>query len=73
MTWEGPGFIYNLYRKENNNEEWELIYMIENPAEGTVEYIDSGLTSGTNYYYSVRITKDGVLLPHSNKFSVMVR
>jgi hypothetical protein len=73
MTWEGPELTYNLYRKENNNEEWELIYTIENPAEGTVEYMDSGLTSGTNYYYSVRITKDGVLLPHSNKFSVMVR
>jgi hypothetical protein len=53
--------------------EWELIETIENPPEGTIEYNDSGLTSGKTYYYSVRIEKDEVLLPHSNKLSVMVR
>lgn len=73
MSWEGPELTYNIYRKERATDEWELIHTIENPPEGAVEYIDSGLTSGTSYYYSVRITKESILLPHSNKFSVMVR
>lgn len=73
MSWEGPDLKYNIYRKEKVLGEWQLIDVIENPLEATIEYNDSGLTSGKTYYYSARIVKSEVLLPHSNKLSVMVR
>ena len=73
MTWEGPDLIYNIYRRENDIDEWVLITSIENPAEGTVQYTDSELTSDKIYYYSLRVTKNGILLPHGNALAVMVR
>ena len=73
MTWEGPNLTYNLYRRENQLDEWAFIHKIENPPEGTVKYIDSELTSNKIYYYSLRIVKDGVLLPHGNMLGIMVR
>ena len=47
--------------------------LIENPPEGNIEYTDLGLTSNKRYYYQVRILKDEVLHPGSNKLSLMVR
>jgi hypothetical protein len=73
ITWEGPNLIYRIYRKQKPLEEWELIDSIENPPEGDIEYNDTGLVSGEKYFYSCRIEKDGVLLPHSNSLSLMVR
>jgi hypothetical protein len=73
MTWEGPNLTYNLYRRENQLDEWAFIHKIENPPEGTVEYIDSELESNKIYYYSLRVTKDDVLLPHGNMLGIMVR
>ena len=73
MTWEGPDLTYNIYRRENQLDEWGLIHTIENPIEGTVKYTDSELTSGEIYYYSLRVTKGGVLLPHCNMLGIMVR
>ena len=73
MTWEGPNLTYNIYRRENQLDEWALIKTIENPLEGTVKYTDSELKSGEIYYYSLRVTKGGVLLPHGNMLGIMVR
>ncbi len=73
MTWEGPNLTYNLYRRENQVDEWTFIDKIENPPEATVKYTDAGLTSNKIYYYSLRIVKDGVLLPHGNMLAIMVR
>jgi len=73
ITWEGPSLIYRIYRKQKPLEQWELIDSIENPPEGDIEYNDTDLVSGKKYFYSCRIEKDGVLLPHSNSLSLMVR
>jgi hypothetical protein len=73
VTWEGPDLTYKFYRKDTAVGEWELIHSIENPPEGNIEYTDLGLTSNKRYYYQVRILKDEVLHPGSNKLSLMVR
>lgn len=73
MSWEGPDLTYNIYRRENDVDEWELIDFIENPEEGSVIYTDTGLTSKKTYYYSLRVVKDDIKLPHGNALAVMVR
>ena len=73
MTWEGPGLDYNIYRRENDIDEWKLIKTLENPVEGSILYVDKELASAKTYYYSIRVVRDAILLPHGNSLAVMVR
>jgi hypothetical protein len=55
MTWEGPGLVYNIYKKKTLQQEWTTLATIQNPPEGTVSYVDIDVIQGETYFYGVSI------------------
>lgn len=70
-TWEVPSADYKLYRRNNPTDAWSLLQTNSSPALGTISYTDTTVVSGEVYYYSVRITVDGVEMPFGNSLSVI--
>jgi len=83
VSWEGPKYSYNMYRKANAGAEWDFLKEIpvkttadagDFPDEGAIwiAETDTGLTSGTVYYYTIKI-KDGITeYPGTDTLSVKV-
>jgi hypothetical protein len=72
-TWEGPDQTYELLRRESPAGQWEVIDTQVSPARGVLTYNDVGLTADAVYYYTVRITEDGITFPNGNSVAAKVR
>lgn len=72
-TWEGPNQIHRLYRRNIRAAEYTLVTTVSSPAEATLTYTDTDVTSSEVYYYAVTLEEDGVEYPHSNSVSIFVR
>jgi hypothetical protein len=72
-TWEGPGYTYNVYRKDTAISDPVLIHSEVAPPEGTISYTDTAVTSGSVYHYAVKISDGTYEYPSSNKLAVMVQ
>ena len=72
-TWEGPSQTYELLRKTNPTDVWTVIDTQVSPGIGTLTYNDTGLVASEVYYYTVRITEDGITFPNGNSVAAKVR
>jgi len=72
-TWEGPGLTYDLYRSSNSLGDKVLVYSVSSPAEATISYTDTTVTSDEVYHYSVVVTENSIAFPESNLVSIRVR
>lgn len=68
FSWEGPGLVYNIYRKEKPQDKFELIKKIENPTK-KFTYVDIGLER-KKYFYKFSITENNIEYPKTNLFTV---
>lgn len=64
----GPDFTYNIYRSESLTDNYTFI-----ANSNVFAYTDTGLTSGTVYYYYIKPYKDSVEYPSSITIGIEVR
>lgn len=72
-TWEGPNQTYELLRRANPTDAWEVIHTLIAPPRGTLTHTDSGLDVNAVYYYTVRITENDIVFPNGNSVAARVR
>lgn len=84
ISWEGPLYSYNVYRKLSAGAEWEFLKTIDAktkaevgdwPDEGPIwiDFTDEDLESGTKYYYTIRVQEGSVEYPGTDLLSVKAR
>jgi len=76
-TWEGPNYVYKLYKRTNPVGEWEEIYEVAGAATPTeMSYTDLDVETDDVVYYTVRayeeINGEDVLYPRTHSISVKV-
>jgi hypothetical protein len=54
-TWEGPGYLYRVYRKISQSGEWDLLHEDSSATPISFTYVDTDVESNDVVYYEVRI------------------
>lgn len=72
-SWEGDDLTYELMRRTNPTDQWVTVNTQVDPARATLVYSDTGLVADTVYYYTVKITENGITYPNGNSLSAKVR
>ena len=84
VSWEGPKYSYEIYKKVNSGAEWEFFKSIDKksfeevgswPKEGAIwlSEVDDDVESGSTYYYTVRVREGNVEYPGADLISIKVR
>jgi hypothetical protein len=84
VSWEGPKYSYEIYKKLNPGAEWEYFKTIDKkaysdvgpwPESGSIwlEEIDESVESGLVYYYTIRIKEGNVEYPGTDLISIKVK
>ena len=84
ITWEGPKYSYEIYKKLNPGAEWEYFKTIDKkaysdvgpwPESGSIwlEEVDESVESGLVYYYTVRVKEGNVEYPGTDLISIKVK
>lgn len=71
LSWEGSNLIYNIYRREKEEEDFKLIHSEENPTSN-FSFLDSSLESKI-YHYSFSIIENNIEYPKTNFLSIRVK
>ena len=83
ISWEGPNYSYNIYKKDNPGAEWVFFKTISAktksevgawPVKGAIwmSETDTDVESGSVYYYTVRIQEGSVEYPGTDTLSIKV-
>ena len=84
LSWEGPKYSYEIYKKLEPGAEWEFFKSIskktstevgEWPEVGAIwlTETDEEVESGIIYYYTVRVKEGGIEYPGTDLISIKVR
>ena len=84
ISWEGPKYSYEIYKKTNPGAEWEFFKSIDKktsaevgdwPEVGAIwlTEVDEDVESGATYYYTVRVKEGSVEYPGTDLISIKVR
>ena len=84
VSWEGPRYSYEIYKKSNKGSEWEFFKSIGKktfaevgswPEVGAIwlSETDTDVESGKTYFYTVRIKDGNTEYPGSDLISIRVR
>jgi hypothetical protein len=72
-TWEGPGLIYNLYRRDNPSGLWVFKSTTTSPATpSSMTFVDSTIESKQVYEYGIRLADSDNEYPLSPILTVKV-